>query len=415
MNISSSYIKKCIYELEELTEKDRPYTRLVFSKEFKEARNWLTNQFKNLDLDIKIDNAGNLIGIYKSFNKSSKKVLIGSHLDTVPFGGRFDGIAGVVSSLAIVKSFREKNIELPFDVELYDYLGEELNDWGMSCIGTRGMAGFLDEEFLNRKDSLGRVLKDEINKIGGKYQSLGKKFDLFEDVIACFELHIEQGIRLQNAKLEIGIVKSMPNISRHKISVFGQASHSGTTLMQDRKDASLPAADLVLFINKLAKEYSKKDNRHFVATVGKLDISPNSATIIPSLAEILIDLRVVNKGSRNDFLKNLKNEVKRLSAFYDQKIIFKDIVFSPYVEMSGYVNELLESSAKKQNFSFMYMDSGAGHDTAHLSKVSPASMIFIPCKDGLSHCPEEYAEIQDIKKGSEVIQQSILLIKSKIK
>ena len=207
MNVSSSYIKKCIYELEKLTEKDRPYTRLVFSKEFKEARNWLTNQFKNLDLDIKIDNAGNLIGIYKSFNKSSKKVLIGSHLDTVPFGGRFDGIAGIVSSLAIVKNFREKNIELPFDIELYDYLGEELNEWGMSCIGTRGMTGFLDEEFLNRKDYLGRVLKDEINKIGGKYQSLGKKFDLFEDVIACFELHIEQGIRLQNGNLEIGIVK----------------------------------------------------------------------------------------------------------------------------------------------------------------------------------------------------------------
>ena len=102
-----------------------------------------------------------------------------------------------------------------------------------------------------------------------------------------------------------------------------------------------------------------------MATVGKLDISPNSATIIPSLAELLIDLRVVNKGSRNDFLKNLKNEVKRLSNFYDQKIIFKDIVFSPYVEMSSYVNELLESSAKKQNFSFMRMDSGGGHDPAH--------------------------------------------------
>jgi len=414
MNVSSSFIKKCIFELQELTEKDRPYTRLVFSKEFKEARNWLTYQFEKLDLEIKIDNAGNLIGVYKSFNNSSKKVLIGSHLDTVPFGGRFDGIAGVVSSLAILKNFKDKNVKLPFDIQLYDYLGEELNDWGMSCIGTRGMTGFLDNEILNRKDSSGRVLKDEINKIGGRSESIGKKFDLFEDVIACFELHIEQGIRLQNGRVEIGIVKSMPNISRHRISVFGQASHSGTTLMNDRKDAILPAANLVLYINKLAKEYSKKDNRHFVATVGKLDISPNSATIIPSLVELLIDLRVVNKGSRSEFLKNIKNEVARLGDLYKQKIKFKDVVFSPYVEMSHDVNAMLENSAKKQNFSFMFLDSGAGHDTAHLSRVSPASMIFIPCKDGLSHCPEEYAKIEDIKKGSEVIQQSILSIKSKM-
>ena len=414
MRVDSYFIEKCINELQELTEKDRPYTRLVFSKEFLEARNWLTDRFKELELDIKVDKAGNLIGIYRSYNNSNKKVFIGSHLDTVPFGGRFDGIAGVVSSLSIIKSFRENNVEFPFDIELYDYLGEELNDWGMSCIGSRGMTGFLTEEILNRKNSSGKILKEEINKIGGDSNCLGKKFSIFQDIIACFELHIEQGVRLQNQNVEIGIVKSMPNISRHRIKVFGQASHSGTTLMQDRKDAILPASDLILYINKQAKKYSEKDNRHFVATVGKLDIVPNSATIIPSKVELLIDLRVVNKGSRTNFLKELNSEVTRLNNLYNQKIILEDVVFAPYVEMNSEVNLLLESSAKKLNLSYMYMDSGAGHDTAHLSRVAPASMIFIPCKDGLSHCPEEFAKIEDIKKGSQIIQQAILSIKNKM-
>ena len=284
----------------------------------------------------------------------------------------------------------------------------------MSCIGSRGMTGFLTEEILNRNNSSGKILKEEINKIGGDSNSLGKKFSIFQDIIACFELHIEQGVRLQNQNIEIGIVKSMPNISRHRIKVFGQASHSGTTLMQDRKDAILPASDLILYINKQAKKYSEKDNRHFVATVGKLDIVPNSATIIPSKVELLIDLRVVNKGSRTNFLKELNSEVTRLNNLYNQKIILEDVVFAPYVEMNSEVNLLLESSAKKLNLSYMYMDSGAGHDTAHLSRVAPASMIFIPCKDGLSHCPEEFAKIEDIKKGSQIIQQAILSIKNKM-
>ena len=414
MSYENKFIKKCVFELENLTEKDKPYTRLVFSKHFKEARKWLVDQFNILDLEVRIDDAGNLIGSYKSKNDSRKKILIGSHLDTVPSGGRFDGIAGIVSSLSILKNFREKKIDFPFDIELYDYLGEELNDWSISCVGTRGMTGLLDEEILNRMDSTGRILKDEINKVGGNSKKLIKKFSLFQDVIACFELHIEQGISLQNNKIDIGIVKSIPNISRHRINIKGQAGHSGTTLMNDRKDALLYASSLIIFINKLANQLSKKDNRHFVATVGKINNFPNSATIISDSVELIVDLRVVNLHSREEFLKNLKAEITNLNKTNNILIEMIQIAYSPYVEMSKEINKILEKSAKQNNISFIHMDSGAGHDTAHLSRVAPASMIFIPCKDGLSHCPEEYAKVCDIDKGSKVIQNAILGIAEKI-
>ncbi len=410
MKNTKRYIQTCLNELEKYTQKTNPFTRLVFSEEFIKARSWLKKEFKKLHLNINYDYAGNLFGVYKSKLKTNKKILIGSHLDTVKSGGRYDGIAGIVSSLAILKYFVENKINLPFDVELYDYLGEELNEWGTSCIGTRGMTGLLDKKILNRVNSDGKLLKDEIDRCGGNTSKLGKKFNFFKDVIACFELHIEQGVRLEQNKTDIGIVNSIPSISRHKLNIFGKASHSGTTLMNNRRDALVAASKLIIFINELAKKISNKDNRHFVATVGKIDVGPNAATIIPSEVELTIDLRVVSKTSRNEFLTKLNKEIKSLNTKF--KIEFHEIAFSPYTEMDKKLNNLLKLSAKKENISFISLDSGAGHDTAHLSRVSPASMIFIPCKNGLSHCPEEYTKISDIIKGTQVIKRSIMELAS---
>ena len=411
--IDINYIDECILNLANYTEKERPYTRLVFSDEFLDARNWLTQKLKQLNLLIKTDYSGNLIGVYKSNKVNPKKIIIGSHIDTVVSGGRYDGIAGVVSGLAILKTIIEQKIDLPFDIEIYDYLGEELNDWNMSCIGSRGISGFLSDEMLNSKNSKGICLKDEINRIGGNTKYIKKKFNEFEDVLACFELHIEQGVTLENNMVDIGIVQSMPNISRHKIKIQGQAGHSGTTLMENRKDALVIASKLILFINNLAKKYSLKDNRHFVATVGKIEVLPNYVTIIPSDVEFIIDFRVVNDSSRKNFLNDINNEILRLEKTEDLNINFQDLMFSPYVEMSDLVNKIIQKSATNLNYKFIKMDSGAGHDTAHLAKVSEASIIFIPCKKGLSHCPEEFTENINIKKGSEVILKSILEFKDR--
>ena len=402
------YIEKCVNELAEISEQDNPYTRLIFSKEFYQAREWLSHEFSKLDLPTKTDCAGNLIGTYKSNQTTEKKVMIGSHLDTVRAGGRFDGVAGIVSSLAIIKDFRQNNVELPFDIEIYDYLGEELNDWNISCLGTRAMSGFLDDEILNRKDANGRVLKDEIDKAGGESQKLGEKFECFADVVGCFELHIEQGRVLEKAEIDIGIVKSIPSISRHKIQIIGQAGHSGTTLMTDRKDALVVAARFITFINDEATKLSKKANRHFVATVGKIENYPNAATIISSKVEMILDLRVVDVSHRNEFLNKLCAKIDSVNSSSEVCVKLSDVAYSPYVELNPKLNTLIESSAKTEGLSYIHMDSGAGHDTAHLARSAPASMIFIPCKDGLSHCPEEFASADDIQKGSMVISRSIM-------
>ena len=403
-----SYIERCVNELAEITEQDSPYTRLVFSQEFDKAREWLRFEFEKLDLTVRTDNAGNLIGSYKSGELTDKKVMIGSHLDTVKSGGKFDGVAGIVASLAILKEFRENNVQLPFDIELYDYLGEELNDWNISCLGTRAMTGLLDDEILRRTDGAGRVLKNEIDRVGGNSDKLAEMFECFANVIACFELHIEQGRVLERTEKDIGIVKSIPSISRHSIQINGRAGHSGTTLMNERKDALVGASQLITFINNEATKISGEANRHFVATIGKIDNYPNAATIIPSKVEMLLDLRVVEANQREEFLNRLRVEVEAVSLSKEISVKFCDVAYSPFVELNQDLNSLIEKSIRAEGHSYVYMDSGAGHDTAHLARVAPASMIFIACKDGLSHCPEEFALIEDIQKGAEVISRSIL-------
>jgi N-carbamoyl-L-amino-acid hydrolase len=404
----SSFIEKGINELAKLTEPNRPYTRLVFSNEFYQAREWLHKEYLSLGLSISTDEAGNLIGLLESKLNTDNVVIIGSHLDTVPAGGRYDGIAGVVSALNVIKYIIEKNIELPFNLAVYDYLGEELNSWGVSCIGARGIGGFLNKDILNRVDSYGRVLSQEIDKIGGNSNLLSAPLSKIKNIVACLELHIEQGKVLEKNNLEIGIVRSIPNISRHNVIIKGQAGHSGTVLMNERVDALVVASELIIYVNSIALEISMESNSHFVATVGKINVYPNSATIIPGVIDLTIDLRSVSDIAREKFLDGIKNKLIFLEKKYECELHINDLAFAPYVEMDKNINSLFKKSCNYFNLSSKLMDSGAGHDTAHLARVAPASMIFVPCKGGLSHCPEELAKLDDIAKGTAVITKLVL-------
>ena len=401
------FIEEKIQQLEKITDQKQPYTRIVFSKEFYQGRAWLEYQFQSLGLLISTDAAGNLIGLLKTNKKTSDLVIIGSHIDTVPSGGRYDGIAGVVSALCIVNHIIKNNISLPFNLAIYDYLGEELNDWGTSCVGSRGIAGVLNKEILSRKNKSGLVLKEEINKIGGNAKLLNKPLAVIKNILACLELHIEQGKVLEDKKLDIGIVRSIPSISRFSINVIGQAGHSGTNLMNQRSDALVTASKIISFVNKLALKLSKKSNQHFVATIGKLNVYPNSAAIVPGSVEMTLDLRATSQNARVEFLNILEKEILSQNDASSCEIDIKNIAFAPFVEMDKGLIHLFKNTVNSLGLSSNIMDSGAGHDTAQLSRVAPAGMIFIPCKQGLSHCPEEYAEASDISKGTAVLYKMV--------
>ena len=403
-----SFIEKGINDLEKLTEQNKPYTRLVFSKEFYAGRDWLTKQFELLELETSVDEAGNLVGLLKSNIKTNELVIIGSHIDTVPSGGRYDGIAGIISALNVIKYIRENKIDLPFNIAIYDYLGEELNDWGISCLGSRGIAGLLNEDIFLRTDIMGRVLGEEINKVGGQSKLLKSPLPIVKDIIACLELHIEQGKVLENDEIEIGVVRSIPSISRHLVSISGQAGHSGTVLMNQRSDSLVVASKLIIFINEVALKLSQESNQHFVATVGKINVHPNAAAIIPGFVDLTIDLRAVSNSSRNEFLEAIKNKIMSLNEMNEHEVSITDLAFAPYIEMDKKLISSFLKSCDYFGFSKKIIDSGAGHDTAQLSRVVPSAMIFIPCENGLSHCPEEFAKLSDIAKGTAVLVKLIL-------
>ena len=403
-------IKGAVDTLAAMTEPDRPFTRLVFSAEYQAARAWLQSQFKGIGLECRTDAGGNLIGTRKAASSVElpRKVIIGSHIDTVAAGGRFDGVAGVIAGLETIHYLNKKNIDLPFEIEIVDFLGEELNIWGTSCLGSRHMAGLLTDELLARSDQDGRRLSDELRKVGGTGVAATAPRQDADSIIACLELHIEQSSRLEREGIDIGVVTDIPGISRYAITVAGSAGHSGTTRMQERKDALVTASHIVTTIRDLALEISSQDNRHFVATIGRIEVYPNGAAIIPGQVSMILDLRASNAQSRDRFLSSLQLAFAEISRRETCEVGMDPISAANVAPMDGSLRTHLKNSAEALGLSHISIASGAGHDMAHMSRIAPAAMIFIPCKDGLSHCPEEFATPEAIARGSAVLTHTVL-------
>ena len=405
-------IKGAVDTLAAMTEPDRPFTRLVFSAEYQAARAWLQSQFKGIGLECRTDAGGNLIGTRKAASsvEPPRKVIIGSHIDTVAAGGRFDGVAGVIAGLETIHYLNKKNINLPFEIEIVDFLGEELNIWGTSCLGSRHMAGLLTDELLARSDQDGRRLSDELRKVGGTGVAATAPRQDADSIIACLELHIEQSSRLEREGIDIGVVTDIPGISRYAITVAGSAGHSGTTRMQERKDALVTASHIVTTIRDLALEISSQDNRHFVATIGRIEVYPNGAAIIPGQVSMILDLRASNAQSRDRFLSSLQLAFAEISRRETCEIGMDPISAANVAPMDGSLRTHLKNSAEALGLSHISIASGAGHDMAHMSRIAPAAMIFIPCEDGLSHCPEEFATPEAIARGSAVLTHTVLTL-----
>ena len=331
----------------------------------------------------------------------------------MPAGGRFDGIAGVIAALEVVHYLNEHQIELPFDLEIVDYLGEELNVWGTSCLGSRHMAGLLTSEILGRIDADGRQLASEITRIGGSNLGWDKVRSDADQILACLELHIEQAKFLETQGHDIGIVTTIPGIYRYGISVKGQAGHSGTTPMDDRQDALVAAADIIQAVNDLATDIARHENQHFVATIGKIEVFPNGAAIVPGEVEMTLDMRSASANAKSAFLKAFETICRESAAHRHCTVDVTPLASADIAPMDSGLMQNLSDAAAVNGLSAVKLASGAGHDTAHLSRIAPAAIIFIPCRDGLSHCPEEFASNEAIAKGASVLTSCVLALAEK--
>lgn len=405
--IDSEQLWADLMALGEITEPGRPYTRRSFSPLFDEGRAWLRERMHATGLTTHVDAAGNLIGRLSGTNPSQPAIVVGSHSDSVPSGGRFDGMAGVISGLTIARALGEHGIELEHPLEVIDFLAEEPNEFGLSCIGSRGITGCLTADHLTLKNPKNETLAAAVARLGGDPAKL--PMAPRRDIGAAFELHIEQGPVLEREGIDIGVVTAIVGITRLEIEFQGSAGHAGTTPMQGRRDPLIAAAHMVGWVQRTALELAAGGRGHFVATIGIIEAMPGGSNVIPRSARIVIDARSEDRRLMDEFRQRLDAESRSAAqAANVERSKLACLSDNEPAACDARLQAVLKKSAKTLDLSAKFMASGAGHDMAFVSRVAPAAMVFIPCKDGRSHTPEEWATADALAAGAEVIFEAIL-------
>ena len=380
------------------------YTRISFSKEDHEARGYLTQLMTNeAKLSVRIDVAGNLIG-RREGKKQKPAILVGSHIDTVRGGGRFDGISGVVAGIEVARKFEEEGIRTIHPLEVVVFLAEEPSPFAISTIGSRAMAGKLSEDHLTSlKDGQGRTLGKAIDEMGGNSVKIGEARRSPKEVLAFLELHIEQGPILFSHGISIGVVTGIVGISRGEIEVVGRSDHSGTIPMESRKDALAAGAEVVLALEKICEELDG-----VVGTIGKIEVFPNSLNVIPGKVIFGMEIRSLSDILLNQTVSLFKKELDKIVKKRGTVINFEVEVSSKPILFNSKMVERIIGVCDHLGISHLEIPSGAGHDASHLAEVAPTGMIFIPSRDGRSHCPEEWSEFEYICLGTEVLAHTII-------
>jgi N-carbamoyl-L-amino-acid hydrolase len=389
-----------------ITDPGRPWTRRAFSPLFAEGRAYLRRRFEEAGLTCRVDAAGNLIGRRAGTDSSRGTILVGSHSDTVPDGGRFDGPAGVIAGLELVRSLDQRGIHLSHAVEVVDYLAEEPSPYGLSCIGSRGLSGTLTADHLKLTDDAGEPLGAGLERVGGSVASLAQAKR--SDIAAAFELHIEQGPFLEAERIDIGVVTAIAGILRLEVLFSGAADHAGTTPFTHRRDASLAAAQTILAVRSEAERCAASGHGYFIATTGIVTLEPNAANVVPRTARIVVDARFVDSTLAARFTSALDGATAQAAAAARVDRRFSIVSDSPPSHCDTGLRGLLSAAAARLGLVTRDMTSGAGHDTAFLTRIAPAAMVFVPCREGRSHTPEEWAEPEAIAAGAAVLLEAVI-------
>jgi len=384
---------------------DGGVTRPSFSHADIELRKMFIDELKKLGLSVTIDGAANIWGKRKGVGNNLGSIVIGSHLDSVPNGGWYDGTLGVLMAKEIMRTLTENDVFLDHDIEIVSFTAEESNEFNLSTFGSRSFVGCLSADKISGvHNSKGKWLSEELEKVGGGLREFPKMKELRKKIKAFIELHIEQGQRLEDKNISMAIVDQVAGIYRSNVKVIGESNHSGTTMMDKRKDALTAAAEMILEIEYLCKECMNG----VVGTVGRLDVYPNATNIIPG--EINFNFEV--RGCTEELIKNRVNKIQE--KFNDiankRKIELKQEVFLDQkpVDLDKDILSILQSTAVEMDEPYTILPSMAVHDAAHMASITKSSMVFVKSIGGKSHCPEELSLHSDIEKSGNLILQGII-------
>ncbi len=398
-------IKKTLNNLNYFGALENGITRLAYTEDDQKARNYIIDLCKQEGLEVRIDECGNIFARRKGAQPSSTVVACGSHIDTVIEGGQFDGSLGVVAALEVIRSLNEKKIQTKHPIELIVFACEESSRFGYSTLGSKAIAGFLDIEAISHlKDKENISVEEAFKKFDLDFNNIHKAKQNGQLYKAFLELHIEQGVHLEKKKKEIGVVTGIAAPTRIKVYIKGTAAHSGSTAMDFRKDALTGASEITLELEKIAR---KESSHGTVATVGVLEVGPGAMNVIPGLVKMQIDIRGIDKDSKERVLKHLYKSLEKIHSERDLEVEWEIISDESPVLLNKEIIHTIEETCIEEGFNYEKFPSGAGHDAMNMAKICPTGMIFVPSKDGLSHNPDEYTSWEDISKGTLLLEKVI--------
>lgn len=407
-------VKRVRAELEQLFELGKEpgregAWRLAFSAADRRGRGFVLDLMRQAGMTPRVDEAGNLIGARRGSGAGQGALIIGSHIDTVPGGGMFDGALGVLGGIEVVRALTEAGYETSFPVEVIAFSNEEKARFQSILGGATAMVPGIDPaELTDARDSEGVLLTDAMRAMGLDPDAVARARRPSGFCRAYVELHVEQGGRLVREDTAIGVVTAIVGITRAKVALRGRANHAGTTMMEDRRDALWGAADLVAEVRKAALA----EEGELVGTVGELRVHPGAANVVPGRVDLVIELRSAEEGRAARVLEALLARAKELAGAYGLALEVETRRAGRAVPLDGGVQDAIESAARVLGLPSRRIASWAGHDASSFARVAPTGMIFVPSVGGISHAPDEQTTWPHVEAGIRVLAATICRLDS---
>ena len=381
---------------------DGGVNRPTFSEAHLAARKWFKEQIEDSGLEFRTDGAGNHSAFLTCQRSNVPTLLLGSHLDSVPKGGRFDGALGVMAALEVLRTVKESRISLRLNLEAIDFTDEEGTH--LSLFGSSAISGHLHPEDLKNPYSGRENFTAGLACAGLTEDGLFQAKRAKESLAGYLELHIEQGKRLERAKLDIGIVSAIVGYGSYRMSYIGRADHAGSTTMEDRLDAGQGVAAFILAV----RETVMRDFPNCVANVGKIEFAPGASNIVPARADFLLEFRSPDENQLAELDAVLMTLAKEKAEQFGLQLVAEPLGKHLPNLMSTEIQEAFKNSCDDLGLSSTVLASGAIHDAQSLVDVCPIGMIFVPSVDGASHAPREFTKWADCVNGANVLLQTVL-------
>ena len=373
--------------------------RVAYTEIDLQARQYVMNLMREAKLDVSVDAAGNILGRRRGSDAVLKPLMIGSHIDSVPQGGRFDGQVGSMGAIEVAQTLSEKSVALRHPLEVVIFENEEGGTIGSAAI-SRGLTEKDLEIVTNSKKTIGEGIKF----IGGDPERLSSAVRKKGDIAGYLELHIEQGGILHSEKIDIGVVEGIVGINWWEVTIEGSANHAGTTPMNQRHDALLAAAKYIEAVNRIVTSVPGRQ----VGTVGRIQAHPGAFNVIPGKVTTTLELRDLDAAKVQQLFERIKAEVSQIEAASGTKFEFKQVNRSQPALTDERFRKAIADTAKQLGLSTRLIPSGAGHDAQEIAELGPIGMIFVPSRDGISHSPREFSKAEDITNGVNVLLHTLL-------